>query len=674
MLDYKDWSGISAISTGFNEITDYKVGDKLYGSNGFYITITKVNSDQSINFKMTFPRSGTYKWYAEGYHKKGQWATVPNNNFEIKNWSKNTWIQMKVEYSTTKRCSKSISWWGNKYGNSIIYGNPPYGNYDIHKDVNDKAPEKTHSAEYWRKYFGLDSGWRMVSGSYRWERSGNFAYWGWRKETNYGPYRNQYAKRFIIDFEKKTSSDKGTKAITINKIKSTKVYPDPFYFFANEIKPVNRMLFAPAENNYELSSPYIQAEPGGVILNRNFRLLWSSDSEVMDNYYSYTVVEAKLTKQGTTTQIDIAREITEQQPLTEIGDYYVKIRGQVRADQGNAAGIVTIEEVKFTLVDLTPATPAIIYNGTDKQDRYDMSKKIYNKDRNPAWDELQGHSYNAVYDYYSFENEGYDVKQVSSCLEFSNGTTLSKDGQYELRVDSIYNRNGKSARTECLFIIDKRRPNPPTIVVNGDSYIGAWNDKVPTQYVDIAKIEILLPPYCTGQVDIYWKRYNRDSWAKQELSQENMFETGTIKMEKDSYFTKQSGTYKIVARAYKTTNDTVSEDSVAIFKVKQKRTFDITLSPNTLCYRTVATINFPPTEPGLRKYYAINDGEWKYYLEPIFIYENCTIRCMAADEDGFESYITTKEVNIIDKSFPRAPEITNVKEGDYKDPFTPTIK
>lgn len=646
----------------------------MYGSNGFYITITAVNADQSINFKMTFPMSGTYKWYAEGYHKKGTWATVPNNNFEIKNWTKNTWIQMKVEYSTTQKCSKTISWWGNLYGNYIVYGNPPYGNYDIRKDYNQKAPAKTHTADYWRKYFELDAGWSMVSGSYRWEKTGNFDHWGWRKETNYGPYKNQYAKRFYIDFKKKVNNSKSTKAITISKIKDTKIYPDPFYFFANSIQPVNRMHFAPANNTYELSSPYIQAEPGGTILNRNFVLLWSSSSEGMDNYYDYTVVEAKLTKQGTTNKIDVKQEISEQQPLTDIGDYYVKVKGRVNSNGGNAEGIITEEEVNFKLIDLTPATPAIIYNDKNKNDLYDNTKKIYNTSRNPAWDELEGHSYTAEYDYYTFENEGYDVKQISDCVEFSNGSTLSNDGQYELRVNSIYNRNGKSVRTGCLFIIDKRVPNPPTIIVNGDSYSGNWNDKVPTQYPDYAKIEIKLPPYCTGQVDIYWKRYNNDSWIKQNLSQENLFETNCVKMEKDTFFTKISGNYKIVARAYKYTNNTVSSDSVAIFKVKSKRTFDINLSPNTFCYRTIATINFPPAEPGLRKYYAIDDGEWKYYLEPLFIYENCTIKCMASDEDGFESYITTKEVNIIDKTYPKAPEIKNVKEGDYKDPFTPDIE
>lgn len=673
MINYDEWIG-NRYRASFNQITSYNVGDKLYGSNGFYITITKINADQSINFKMTFPRTGTYKWYAEGYHRKGSWATVPNNNFEIKNWSLNTWIQMKVEYTTVQKCTKSISWWGNKYGNIIVYGNPPYGNYDTRTDWKDRAPAKTHTADYWRRYFNLDSKWSMVSGSYRWEKSGNFAYWGWRKEANYGPYKNSYAKKFLIDFQKKVSDNRSTKSITINKIKDTKIYPDPFYFFANSIQPVNRMLFSPADNTYELSSPWAAAEPGGIILNRNFTLLWSSDSSGPDNYYNYTVIEAKLTKPNTNTPINIKQEILEQQPLTEIGDYYVKVKGQVNSSQGNATGIITEEEVKFTLVDLTPATPPIIYESGNPSHRYDMTKRIYNNDRHPAWDELEGHSYSAVYDYYAFENEGYDVKQVSDCVEFANGSALAKDGQYELRVNSMYNRNGKTARSECLFIIDKRRPNPPTIIVNGDRYTGAWNDRVPVQYIDNATIQIELPPYCTSQVEIYWKRYNRDSWIKQELSQENMFENNTIKLEKESYFTKNVGSYKIVARAFKYTNDTVSEDSEVIFKVKSKRTFDINLTPNTLCYRTIASINFPIGEPGLRKYYAIDDGEWKYYLEPIYIYKNCTIKCMASDEDGFESYITNKEVNIIDTSYPRAPEISNVNEGDYKDPFTPTIQ
>ena len=63
------------------------------------------------------------------------------------------------------------------------------------------------------------------------------------------------------------------------------------------------------------------------------------------------------------------------------------------------------------------------------------------------------------------------------------------------------------------------------------------------------------------------------------------------------------------------------------------------------------------------KLYRIDGGEWKYYLAPIYIYENCIIECKSVDEDGFESYITRREITNIDKSTPDDP-IVNYYIGD----------
>jgi hypothetical protein len=133
------------------------------------------------------------------------------------------------------------------------------------------------------------------------------------------------------------------------------------------------------------------------------------------------------------------------------------------------------------------------------------------------------------------------------------------------------------------------------------------------------------------------------------------------------------GYYKIDSVAHKLSNGLYSEKhTIVTFQKKIKYTWTITLSPDVLCYRTSATINFI-ADTTLKCQYQIDGEGWKWYREPVKIYKNCTIQARSLDgDDDYESNITSKVVDIIDTATPTAPVIAGVTEGAVGTIFIPT--
>lgn len=750
-----------------NYKTGYKVGDILYGKNSLNVKVVAVDATGSIDIQLINPHPGIAYYYFHGEYRTNvrrepdQWLKMPSDGI-LRNISMCTKVMFKVEHNTeqTKVINKT-SWWGNKSGSKIIYGCSPYGSYKIPGDKNQTVPNKKHTDDYWRKYYGLDSEWKMVPGSYQWSADNRNDYYGWRKEVNTLHVRNHYARRFTMKFKKGNNTLIESHYINIDKIKL------PYQTYVPE--SIDAYVYRHAKKaTHEVTYPelqrinfrdYIKLAPapatnifaipdngGNDILN----FLWTSKEDEDDSKLHYYDISVKFTDAYTGKVTDytvngsaLTDKLTDPVPIMIEGQH----SGNLDLEKSRLAGRYefTVNAIfdnkesqrttqSFIVVvtdDADPIAPVIV-DAHDSRVKYNMEKEITTLSHTPKWKTEPNHTYYATYDYYEYVDDGYDVIQKETQVEFKNGkTTFSGDGQYYIKVIARY-RNGKTASVTAFWLTDNRLPKRPIININGvDDYEGPFlkPERDKTLYLNSAVATIKSPVYTRNLIDIYFKKH---SFGNFQRVGKNMMPQGGI--------FNRIGTWKIVVKAEKTEvrypdgSGLQSSASEVIFVVKRKHTHDIELTTYQLFrengydpgidnndynisykavpkedeglvkgYKVEAKIKFVDNglwdsgnvdmryvldENGNKirnekgeyvmtvdysgmdassKLYRLNGGDWRFYLDKIILYSNCTIECKSVDDDGFESYITTKEIKAIDlKSNPptlRLPVLDQLKEN-----------
>lgn len=731
-----------------NTETAYKVGDVIKGKNSINIKIINVSASGAVDIEVVHNHPGTTYYYFDDTLRKlrkepDKWLKLPSNKI-LKNISECGKVMFKVERNTkqTKVIDK-WSWWGNKMSVSkMLYGCPPYGSFYGPKDKNQLVPNKKHEANKWRPEFGLDSTWKYVDGSYKWApRSTDRNDWyGWRKEVNTLHVRNYYARRFSLAYTKGNNTIIESDWISLDKIRVTTstFVPMPIRSYVyrtpkkatsevtwNELKKINF-------KGYRRLSPYPTPNKFAVPdnnYNDTLNFLWTSEEDEDDSKFQYQVVKVKYTNAYIDKVIEyqisgsaLTGELTDVIYLNDddpeidntdlensrlAGRYEYEIVGLFdgKADQKVSQKFI------IDVVDNTDPIKPVIVDALDSRVVYNMDTDITTLDHTPTWKKEKEHVYRSTYDYYAYVDEGYDVEMKEEGVEFQNGkTTFSADGQYYLHVTATY-RNGKSVTTTACFMIDKRLPNCPTIIINDiDEYVGPWlhDDDYKNYYLNNAVMKYKLPPYTRAVIHIWFKKFKFNEWEH----------VGVDTLPKGGVYNRL-GKWRVTIAAEKTLvhypdgSGLRSENSEVVFSLKKKLTHKLdvrtylidreigmdydtndytvdykeiaqTDSENTKAYKAEATIDFVDLgiwdsgnmelryilddegnkiigEDGnyktsidydgvdiSSKLYRINGKEWIHYLDKIIIYKNCTIECKSVDDDGFESYVTKKDVKVID--------------------------
>lgn len=216
-----------------------------------------------------------------------------------------------------------------------------------------------------------------------------------------------------------------------------------------------------------------------------------------------------------------------------LGYYEVKIRGRYKDAYRTINGTVLEYNYiyregnfQFSIQDNNPVIKPTIVEYLDKNNpvyQYDMTKDITDGTRQPSWKAEIGHTYYGYYDFYEYENEGYDVKlrnaKVPLNLSYDNAGTcyvtdmFREDGQYYLHITANY-RGLRQTYEEALFLIDKRRPGLPIINVNGRDYEGPLADTTYDTHINSVIVNISYPPFCVpNNFKVEYKRFNFDSWT-----------------------------------------------------------------------------------------------------------------------------------------------------------------
>lgn len=717
--------------------TQYKKGDILYGNNSINIKIIEVYADGSVDIQLMADHQGyAYYNFTDPYRsnvrqENNNWLLMPADRI-LRNITMCTKVQFRFLYDTvqTKTCTR-VSWWGNLYGRDMFYGNPPYGHYYIPGDVNQKVPRKDLPEADWREMFGLGSEWKRVPGSYRWHETGNVGYYGWRKENNYGPYLNRYAKRVAMEFTKGVRTEVQSGLINIDKIKvPIKTYiPEPIdaYVYRTALKSSASVSYDELTKNrngeFIKIHPYpaynyfsIPADDGNDVLN----FAWTSSEDADESKNTYENVTVKFTDAytGAVTNYTVnGNALTGE--LTNAVDKPYKLAGryefEVRACFDGVATQTTRQRFVIEVKDNgIPKKPVIKDVDTEHHIQYDMTKDITTLAHTPYWKEEKFHTYKATYDYYKYENDGYDCKLVESKVPFENGKKIfNADGQYHIQVVATY-RNGRTAMTEAVFMIDCRHPKTPTIIINGDEYTGKFMlpETSKKTYLINAIASIKSGPFTRNIIDIYFKK----------MACEEFERVGKNTLPPGGLFNRL-GTWKITVYSEKTEvtypdgSTLKSEVSEVIFAVKKKYTHNINKTTyvinrdnqyekasykpvpidqegKTAGYKVEARIDFMESlidsgnldmrfildkhgnkitnpdgtyktsldytgfESTLSKMYRVDGDDWKYYLDKMILYKNCYIECKSVDDDGFESNITGVRVTTIDHStIPKKLEI-----------------
>lgn len=345
--------------------------------------------------------------------------------------------------------------------------------------------------------------------------------------------------------------------------------------------------------------------------------------------------------------------ITNGTKYTNFGTYTLTVKTTL-----TLTGATDTCSVIFKIKDTTPPAKPKIVDAVDPTNiKYDMTPRWYLGPCHPKVSPMEtGVEYDATLTYTPFTN---NIGTLASSPAYSNqyyllGSILKDSGYYQLKVTATKQTNGLTETRNVIFYIDNMPPDPPTITVDGVGYKGV--------YGEIAKLTTPIPhnvtvqPGCTCETHVYFKLRRADPWV----------EITPLVVYNDK------GYYKIHAVATKTRNGLKSNPSEVVFQKKIKYDWLITIDPNTKCYRTVATIHFD-NDYSLKKMYKINNGAWKWYLGPVFIYENCTIYAKSLDgDDDYESNITSKVIDVIDSSAPTTPTV-NITEGDVGSIFVPQI-
>jgi hypothetical protein len=598
-------------------LSDYKVGQTLRtGNSAFYAKVTEVQSDGDIKIRLYMPSGGT-KFYNIG----GGWTTLPSGG--VITLTKNVTLSMRVQKKTYDTVWDGFRWYGNirKNGSSnpknwhMVYGS-------MTKRFNYKSSDAPHwqGASTFIKDCGRSSSeWEYVSGTFKWNNSINSGNWsGWIKGDYKGQTENDYARPVTGKLKKKNPTIKNTDAsVRITRIKV--IDPTPADIVIVDANRKNKKI-PPNPSEYTVATP--------------IKVYWKEDT----SKFSYSRTGMTYTDiDGNRENIDIVRN----QVLKNYGTYTLTV-----TETNKTSGDRDTYSVTMNIFDPVPPAAIHWYERDNKSLKYDDTFKVYIDTRHPTFDVPSG------CDIVTSEMNGES---------FSRGSDVFENGRYVLKAVVRKRSNNMESAANGSFIIDNVPPEPPIIRIgNNVDYQGRDFGLVEQRFPNPVSITIAVQEGCSVvERELYYKK--------------SLWDTAWTRIDWKDPVT-EKGIYRVTAKSRKLSNGLVSQATTVEFYKKIRWRYTITLNPNDLCYRTIATVNFP--EDPLRKFqYKIDDGEWKWYRDPVKIYDNCImyVRSLDADDD-YESEITAKIIDIIDKEPPLEPKIGGVSDGDIKQsPVIPTL-
>jgi hypothetical protein len=592
-------------------LTGYSVGDVLTSDkgSGFYLKVTKVYSDGDIDVSVNAP-SG-YNSYQYAGSDSAPWAPMTNGgNHHISN-NTTVWIRV-TKNNNEEKWVEPWSWYGNYWSKTVIaYGYGP----NLYTKGSNAAPAWSDSVSSLYGVTGITkSEWQYVSGTYQWANSESSGTFGWTDGGYKGAYvdpvtkgQNRYARRIKYKIKKKNSGA----TETIAKISVTKIgTPDTSSPTIDVKDAKNSNATIPPNSTY--------SRPSDV------KPFWNEDSK-----FTWTISKVKFTNlNGQSSESSMYSN----KVFSEYGTY----EWTITATNKETSSISTSKTFKVRIEDVVPPPDFKIYDKMTPSIIYDTSNQVY---LGPCYPTIDVPS-------------GCDVEAILNTNPYSLGSSVSENGYYEITVTTTKRTNGMTKTKHGNFTIDNIPPEAPIIDVgDGNLYQG----------MDYGLIEERFPNPIAMRINVESgaQVVDREVWFKKDL----FSEWTRLSQTSNSMTFSNKGIYKITARARKSSNGLYSDyTTVEVYK-KIKYRWSISLSPNDLCYRTIATPNFS-ADKTLKFQYKINDGTWQWYRDPIKIYKNCNISVRSLDgDDDYESYITTKVVDIIDTVPPAPPVIEGVEDG-----------
>jgi hypothetical protein len=452
--------------------------------------------------------------------------------------------------------------------------------------------------------------WEVVSGTYKWANKTSQGDWS-------GWIKGNYQGVIKNDYARPVTAKL--------KLKNPKVKSTTSGTIKINALPPSITILDGKNKNY-----VIPENPGTYERPKAVKVTWKEDT----TNFTYTVSNTTFRDiDGNKSNITMKNGTT----LSEFGTYTITVTCENKVSKVKDSSTCTIE-----IVDPVPPPAISIFDNKVKTIKYDMSNKVF-----------LGPCYPTI-------TVPANCEVTTSVIDGSSYTLASElveNKTYNMKVVVRKTTNNLTSAASAIFTIDNTPPKAPIIHIDKDyqgrdfGLVGYFPNPVsPT---------ITAEPGCQIYTKVYYKK---DAKATE----------WTQITEKQTYSDK--GIYRIESRAKKLTNGLYSDYTIVQFYKKIKYRFTITLSPNDLCYRTIATVNFPE-DPTLKCFYKIDDGEWRWYRDPVKIYKNCIIYVKSQDgDDGYESYITSKIVDIIDTEDPSVPVIKGVSEGDVKQVVTPTAE
>jgi hypothetical protein len=594
-------------------LTGYSVGDVLTSDkgSGFYLKVKKVYDDGDIDVSVNAPTGYTTYQYAGS--DSASWAPMTNGGNHHISDNTTVWIRVTKTNSPETKWVEPWSWYGNYWSKTqIAYGHQPW---ELYKKWSGAGPRWTDSVTKLDYVKGITkSEWEYVPNTYKWATSESQYTSGWMDGGEGRPYvdpvtggKNRYARKIRYQIRKKSAGS----SETVAKIKVDKIGTPDTSRPSIDVKDRKN-------NSTTISHNSTYTRPSDI------QPYWSEDSK-----FNWTISKVKFTNLSGTTQ---QSSMSSNKVFSEYGTY----EWTITATNKETTSISESKTFKVKIEDVVPPPDFKIYDKVTPSIIYDMSNEVYLGPCYPTID----------------VPAGCDVEAVLNTNPYSLGSAVSENGYYEISVTIKKRTNGMTKTKDGNFTIDNIPPEAPIIDVgDGNLYQGMDYGLVEERFPNPISMRI--------KVESGAQVVDREVWFKKHL----FAEWERLSNTSNSMTFSQRGIYRITARARKLTNGLYSEyTTVEVYK-KVKFRWSISLSPNDLCYRTIATPNFS-MDTFYKYQYKIDDGPWQWYRDPIKIYKNCTISVRSLDgDDDYESYVTTKLVDIIDTAPPAPPVIEGVEDG-----------
>jgi hypothetical protein len=698
-------------------LTDYKVGQTIKSNNSsFYFKVLEVRSNGDIKVQVYMP-SGSAKFYSFG----SGWVGLPGTNQLIIN--KNMKVSLRTQTKTYKEIWDGWNWFGNirKPNNSQSSWYMVYGS--MVKRFNYRSSDPPHwqgEKEFIETCGRKTSDWSYVSGTYKWNNTVNNGNWsGWVKGSYTDRVSNSYKRPVIAKLRSKHATINNTDAsITIDKIRvipdtapavsikdelnGNKVIPEGVpYKRTGTVKPFwdldgSEFTYTVSNTTYKswkagstassfniiryqrLTTPgiytltvteknkytgktdsstvtihIIDPTPADIVIkdaNRDMRVMteapgtynsaksikptWAQDT----TKFKYTRSDMTYTDlDGNTSNIDIQRDSV----LSNYGTYTLTVE-----EENLSSGESDSYSVIMVISDPVPPPRIDWFEKTEPSLIYDFRNQVFIDTRYPT---------------ITIPDKCVLISATINGGPFSLGSPVTENGLYTLKAIVEKTTNKMQSIAEGNFIIDNVPPDPPIIRIG---------DGVEYQGKDYGLVERRFPNPVTPSISVQEGAIVID---RKLYYKKNLWETSWTEIPWKATLSDR-GIYRIEAKAKKLSNGLISEMTAVEFYKKIKYRYSITLNPNDYCYRTIATVNFPD-DPFLKFQYKLGDGEWKWYRDPVKIYDNTIMYVRSLDgDDDYESEITAKIIDIIDKKPPTEPVIGGVSEGDVKaSPVIPTL-